>query len=133
MANFLIRLSVGCIFLSEGLQKFLFADQLGIGRFIKIGIPEPRYLGPFVGGVEIACGVLILLGLWMHYATFPLIIDMIVAIYATKIPILIASGFWAMAHEARTDWAMLLGLLFLFASGAGDFSMDSFLARRRKR
>jgi putative oxidoreductase len=35
----LIRLVVGAVFLSEGIQKFLFANDLGVGRFIKIGIP----------------------------------------------------------------------------------------------
>jgi uncharacterized membrane protein YphA (DoxX/SURF4 family) len=31
----LIRLAVGAIFLSEGIQKFLFPDTLGVGRFLK--------------------------------------------------------------------------------------------------
>ena len=43
----------------------------------------------------------------------PPIIDMLVAIYTTKIPILIKDGFWDMAHEARTDFAMLFCLLFI--------------------
>ena len=33
LAPLLIRLIVGCVFLSEGIQKFLFADALGVGRF----------------------------------------------------------------------------------------------------
>ena len=36
----LIRLMVGAVFLSEGIQKFLFADTLGAGRFAKIGLPS---------------------------------------------------------------------------------------------
>jgi putative oxidoreductase len=35
----LIRILVGWVFLSEGVQKFLFPDALGVGRFVKIGIP----------------------------------------------------------------------------------------------
>jgi uncharacterized membrane protein YphA (DoxX/SURF4 family) len=52
----LIRLVVGGVFLSEGIQKFLFAEALGVGRFTKIGIPAPEFLAPFVGVCEIACG-----------------------------------------------------------------------------
>ena len=32
----LIRLIVGAVFLSEGIQKFLFAEALGVGRFTKM-------------------------------------------------------------------------------------------------
>lgn len=45
---FLLRLMVGWVFLSEGIQKFLFPAALGAGRFVKIGIPAPQFFGPFV-------------------------------------------------------------------------------------
>src|SRR5258708_4310814 len=107
-AAILVRLIVGAVFLSEGIQKFLYPADLGVGRFTKIGIPSPEIMAPFVGVVEIICGTLILIGLLTRLAAVLLIIDMIVAISTTKIPMLLKSGFWAMAHEARTDWAMLL-------------------------
>jgi putative oxidoreductase len=121
----LIRLAVGAVFLSEGIQKFLFPDAQGVGRFSKIGIPAPEIMAPFVGVFEIACGALLLVGLLTRLAAIPLIIDMIVAITTTKIPILIKSGFWAMAHEARTDFAMILGCLFLLIVGGGAWSLDA--------
>jgi len=34
----LVRLIVGGVSLSEGIQKFLYPDALGVGRFVKIGI-----------------------------------------------------------------------------------------------
>jgi len=123
---------VGCVFLSEGLQKFLFAESLGVGRFIKIGIPAPEIIAPFVGGVEIVCGALVLAGLYTRFASVPLIINMLVAISTTKIPILIEKGFWAMAHESRTDWSMLLGSIVLLLAGSGRWSVDSLLAGRAK-
>lgn len=126
-AVLLIRLMVGAVFLSEGIQKFLFPEALGVGRFIKIGIPAPELLAPFVGIVEIVGGSLILLGLLTRLAAIPLIINMMVAIYTTKIPILFKDGFWKMAHEARTDFCMLLGSLFLLIVGAGALSMDKKL------
>ena len=48
-AILLIRILVGWVFLSEGIQKFLFPDSLGVGRFVKIGIPWPQVMAPFVG------------------------------------------------------------------------------------
>ena len=123
-AALFIRMTVGCVFLSEGIQKFLFSESLGVGRFIKIGIPAPETMALFVGVVEIVCGVLVLVGWFTRVASIPLIVDMLVAITLTKIPILPEKGFWAMAHEARVDWSMLLGSAFLLIVGAGQWSLD---------
>jgi uncharacterized membrane protein YphA (DoxX/SURF4 family) len=123
-ATILIRLLVGAVFLSEGVQKFLFPATLGVGRFVKIGIPAPQFFAPFVGIVEIFCGTLLIVGLLTRLATIPLIIDISVAIVTTKIPMLSTAGFWSMAHEARTDYSMLLGLIFLLVAGSGPFSID---------
>jgi putative oxidoreductase len=125
----LIRLVVGAVFLSEGIQKFLFPGDLGVGRITKIGIPAPEVMAPFVAVVEIVCGALILAGLLTRLAAVPLVIDMLVAVSTTKLPILLKSGFWAMAHEARTDYAMLLGSLFLLAVGGGALSVDARLSK----
>lgn len=141
----LIRIAVGSIFLSEGIQKFLFPNELGAGRFVKIGIPAPEVMGPFVGLVEIVCGSLIILGLLTRLAAIPLIIDMCVALISTKLPILLGHGFWrfslsklssygfwSMAHEARTDFAMLLGSIFLLIVGAGVWSLDARRAANKQ-
>lgn len=142
-AVILIRVMVGGIFFSEGVQKFLYPDEVGAVRFAKIGIPAPEAMAPFVGVVEVVCGALLLAGLLTRLAAIPLIIDMLVAILSTKIPILIGSGFWGfslrqtayagfwgMAHEARTDFCMLLGSLFLLIAGAGTWSLDRRLEAR---
>ncbi len=123
----LIRLMVGAVFLSEGIQKFLFPDALGAGRFAKIGLPNPEFLGPFVGTFEILSGMLVLLGLLTRLSSLPLIIIMLVAIATTKAEVLANSGFWEMMHGSRTDWAMLLGGVFLFIKGGGRWSMDKLL------
>jgi putative oxidoreductase len=131
LAYLLVRMIVGFVFVSEGIQKFLFSDSLGVGRFIKIGIPTPEVMAPFVGIVEIVCGVFVLLGFLTQLATIPLVVDMLVAIATTKIPILLEKGFWAMAHEARVDWSMLLGSLFLLIVGGGQWSLDYLITKRR--
>lgn len=131
-ATILIRLMVGVVFLSEGIQKFLFSDTLGAGRFEKIGLPSPEFLGSFVGTFEILCGTLILIGLLTRLASIPLIIIMLVAIATTKSEVLANKGFWEMMHGSRTDWAMLLGSIFLLIKGGGYWSMDKKLTKSGK-
>jgi uncharacterized membrane protein YphA (DoxX/SURF4 family) len=97
---------------------------------VKIGIPSPQIMAPFVGVVEIVCGSLLLVGLITRLATVPLLIDIAVAIYSTKIVTLAKNGFWGTLHEARTDVSMLLGLVFLLVVGAGAWSLDAWLAER---
>jgi len=144
-STILIRLIVGGTFLSEGIQKFLFVNELGVGRFIKIGIPHPEVMAPFVGVCEIVCGALLIFGLLTRLAAIAMIINISFAILSTKIPLLLGRGFWmfnlpkansygfwSMAHEARTDFAMLLGGIFLLIVGAGCFSLDAIFAHRSK-
>ena len=130
-AVILIRLLVGCVFLSEGIQKFLFPDDLGVGRFTKIGLPNPELLAYIVATFEVTCGAFILFGFLTRLAVLPTIAIMLVAIWMTKTPMLSNQGFWHMAHESRTDWSMLLGSLFLLIVGAGRWSVDHRLAHVR--
>jgi len=143
-ATLLIRALVGGVFVSEGLQKFLYAEALGAGRFERIGIPWPELMGPTVGALELACGALILLGLATRLAALPLIAIMLTALFTTKLPIVLGESFWglelrpldrygllSMLHEARNDLAMLLGSSFLLWVGAGPRSLDHHLTRSR--
>jgi len=133
----LIRLMVGAVFLSEGLQKFLYPAMRGPGRFEGMGWPMPEVLANLVGTTEVACGALILIGLYTRLAAAGTAAIMTVAIITTKIPIWMGAGFgpfevrelsqygfWSMAHAMRTDWAMLLGSLALAVAGAGPWSID---------
>ena len=129
-AVLLIRILVGWVFVSEGIQKFVFPAQLGVGRFEKIGIPSPHVMAPFVGSVEIVCGSLLLIGLFTRIAVVPLLGVILVAIATTKLPMIAKTGVWSMLHEARADFSMLLGLVFLLITGAGTLSLD---ARRKTR
>lgn len=142
----LIRVLVGWVFVSEGIGKFLYAAEVGAGRFARIGIPAPEFTGPFVGAVEIGCGALILLGLFTRLAAVPLLVSMAVAVVSTKVPILLGHGFgpfslprlpryglWSMLHEARTDFSMVLGLMFLVVTGGGRWSLDARLFGRPSR
>ncbi|MBW8327536.1 MAG: DoxX family protein [Prolixibacteraceae bacterium] len=122
--SILPRIVIGFVFLSEGIQKFLFPELVGAGRFEKIGFTNPEFLAAFVATFEIVCGILVLLGLFTRLASIPLLIIMGTALVTTKIPILLNKGFWSMAHESRTDFAMTLLLIYLLIYGAGKLSFD---------
>jgi putative oxidoreductase len=119
------RLVVGLVFFSEGIQKFLFPELLGTGRFETIGFSDPAFWAYFVGTFEIICGSLVLLGFMTRLAAVPLLLIMITAFVTTKWPILISKGFWAMAHEYRTDFAMTILLVYLLIYGSSQWSIDS--------
>lgn len=72
-------------------------------------------------------------------ASVPLLIDISGAIVLTKLPELRSGGFggvegfWGMAHDARTDVAMLLGVIFLLWAGPGGWSVHARLTRPQLR
>lgn len=140
----IIRIMVGSVFLSEGFQKFIYPATRGVGRFEKMGFPNPDFFATFVGSLEILCGVLLLIGFLTRAAALFMFINMTVAIVVTKIPIAFGEsfgpfvlrdlktyGFWSMAHEMRTDFAMWLGGLFLLIKGAGAFSFDTLIHKSK--
>lgn len=140
--SILVRIMLAGVFVPEGIQKLIFPEILGSGRFTGIGIPWPELTGPLVGWVELVCGLMLLAGFLSRYAAVPIIVIMTVAIVSTKIPILLGSdwlifnvrdlsryGFWSMTHETRTDWAMLLGAIYVLLAGGGRWSLDARLYR----
>ena len=136
----LIRLLVGGVFLAEGIQKFLYPDLRGSGRFEAMGFPSPEFWGDFVGLFEIIAGVLLILGLMTRLASLIVFAIMATAIVTIKIPILLGEsfgpfvlrdleyyGFWSMIHEGRTDFSMFLCSIFIMIEGAGKWSFDSLI------
>ena len=125
--SILIRLAVGLIFLTEGIQKFLFPELLGTGRFTKIGFSNPEFWADFTAVFEITCGTLVLLGLAVRLASVPLLIIMMTAFITTKWPLLVTKGFWVFAHEYRTDFAMTLLIIYLIIYNGGGLSLDEII------
>ena len=141
----IIRIIVGSVFLSEGIQKFLYPAMRGAGRFEGMGFPNPEFFANFVGAFEVMCGLLLLFGFFTRFAAIAMLINMTVAIIVTKIPIAFGEsfgpfilrelktyGFWSMAHEMRTDFAMWMGSLFLLIKGGGKWSVDQKLFTPQK-
>jgi putative oxidoreductase len=141
-ATLLLRLMAGGVFLSEGILKFVFANQ-GVGRFTKLGFPFPHLTATFVGGFEIVGGLLLIAGLLTRVTAIPFIVEMVVAILATKISLYLGTsplplppappivGFWAVMHETRSDYAQLLTVAFLTLAGPGRWSIDALLRQRK--
>jgi putative oxidoreductase len=138
-----IRLMAGGVFFWEGLLKFVYANQ-GIGRFTKLGLPVPDVLAPAIAVLEIGGGLLLMSGLGTRLISVPFIVEMIVAILATKVSLFLGTsplpkppsppqmGIWAVLHEIRADYAQIMSCLFLLAAGPGPWSLDALLARRRQ-
>ena len=141
-ATILLRLMAGSVFLWEGLLKFVYANQ-GVGRFTKLGFPFPDATASFVGGLEIFGGLLLLLGLGTRFVAVPFLIEMVVAMLSTKIGLYLGTsplplppsppltGFWAVLHEVRSEYAQLLTVAFLLWAGPGPWSLDAHRARKR--
>ncbi|MGO9055839.1 MAG: DoxX family protein [Candidatus Binataceae bacterium] len=125
-----IRLAVGLIFFTQGILKYI-DPHMGTLRFAKIGFPFPGFTAHFVGAFEIACGLMVLIGLFTRIAGIPLLIVILTAIATTKIPELFrpGQGFWFTVSDARTDFAMTMGLLFLISAGPGAWSLDALIWR----
>ena len=130
-ATLVVRLLAGLVFFAEGIKKFMFPIEWGVGRFEKIGIIYPHLSAPFVGAVETVCGLLLIFGLFTRPAALLLLIDISVAILSTKVPILMHKGFWPAEAEARGDYSMFMSSLFLLVVGAGAMSLDACWVRKR--
>jgi uncharacterized membrane protein YphA (DoxX/SURF4 family) len=140
-AIFFIRLLTGGVFFWEGLLKFVYPNQ-GVGRFTKLGFPLPELTAHFVAVSEILGGLLLLLGLFTRITALFFILEMIVAILSTKISLYLGTsplplppappktGFWAVLHEIRSDYAQLLTGIFLLLEGPGVFSLDRMRKKR---
>ena len=90
-ATVLLRLMVGGVFFSEGILKFVYANQ-GVGRFTKLGLPWSQALAPSIATLEIAGGVLLMLGLCTRLIAIPFVIEMIVAMLSTKIGLFLGTS-----------------------------------------
>lgn len=143
-STLVVRLMAGAVFLSEGLLKFAYANQ-GVGRFTKLGMPLPGLLAPAIAVLEIVGGSLLLAGIGTRLLSLTFIGEMVVAILSTKVALFFGTsplprpaappftGWWAVLHESRSDYAQLMCCLFLLVSGPGPWSIDALLWRWRDR
>jgi putative oxidoreductase len=123
------RVMVGWIFLSSGTLKVLnwpgFADRL----ITNSGVPAPlAYAAPFI---EFVGGLGLVFGLGARYAALALVAFTIAATWTSH-------RYWIVPIEQKQAqstqfWknvAIIGGLLALFVTGPGRFSLDRWLSRR---
>jgi putative oxidoreductase len=118
----LFRLIAGVLFAATGWVAVHALDDV-IAYFAELGIPVPGVSAVLVGFGELICGALLVVGLLSRLAAIPLIVFMLVAIAAAKLP-----G----VHGVR-DFLMLVepSLVAIAIAGPGEVSVDAWLARRR--
>jgi len=139
----IIRLMAGSVFFWEGILKFVYTNQ-GAGRFTKLGFPFPVTTAHLIATGEIIGGLFLLVGLLTRITAFYFVIQMIVAVLTTKISLYLGTsplpappappkmGIWAVLHEIRSDYAQILGCVFLLIEGAGRRSIDFIISTSKK-
>lgn len=126
LALLLVRVVVGIVFLTSGWGKLQHLD--GVTEFFRsLGIPFAEVQAPFVAGVELVGGALVLVGLGTRLAAVPLFFTMVVAIATAKWGDL--EGFGSFVRLSEVDYAVLFVVLFGF--GAGPLSLDALIAKKQ--
>lgn len=119
------RISIGYVFLESGWGKIQHIPKI-VEYFTELGIPFASIQAPFVAGVELIGGGLLLLGWMTRIASFPLIGTMIVAILTAKREdITSLSDLLGMS-----EFLMIVVMVFLIFDGAGRLSVDHLCCKK---
>ncbi|HJU69514.1 MAG TPA: DoxX family protein [Gemmatimonadaceae bacterium] len=123
----LVRIIVGVIFIAHGYMKFFVMGIPGTtGFFAQVGVPAASLMAPFVATLEVAGGIALVLGLLTRLAALGLAINMLVAIFLVRLE----GGFFA-PNGAEFEILLCIACVALVIAGAGAFSADEAIARRR--
>ena len=117
---FIVRIVTGLLFAIHGWQKF--AGGIGgvTAFFSKIGIPMPGVMAPFVAGLELIGGVLLILGLATRWISLLFVCEMLVTTLYVQLP---AKGW----NGADLDRMVLAATLLLVLAGPGAAAIDSLI------
>jgi putative oxidoreductase len=122
-----LRVIVGIIFVAHGAQKLFTYGLAGVsGAFAGIGVPLPGITGPAVAFLEFFGGIALILGLLTQLAALGLAINMLGAIFMVHL----AAGFF-LPQGYEFALALFGGSVALALAGAGEYSADAVIARRR--
>ena len=117
---FIVRIVTGLLFAIHGWQKFAFGIGGVTAYFSKIGIPMPEVMAPFVAGLELIGGVLLILGLATRWISLLFVCEMLVTTLYVQLP---AKGW----NGADLDRMVLAAALLLVLAGPGAAAIDSLI------
>ena len=127
----LVRLYWGWQFIETGWGK---VNNIGkvVEFFTTLGIPAPALNAHFIAGLELIGGILLVVGLAARPIGLLLTSNMLVA-YATADREALFSIFREPdKFYAAAPYTFLIASLIVLIFGAGKFSIDSWIASRRK-
>ena len=120
----LLRIAVGAVFIGHGRQKLFGMGFAGVsGMFSHMGVPLPGVMGPFVALLEFFGGIALILGLLTRLVSLGFAIDMLVAILLVRLK----DGF----SHYELEFLLCASGFALLLMGAGEFSIDAMLGRRK--
>jgi putative oxidoreductase len=125
LTHSLLRIVTGALLMQHGVQKL----------FGLLVAPDRPWSGPpptfsqywFAGVLETFGGALIVLGLFTRPVAFLLAGEMAVAYFQSHFP----RGFWPILNRGESAVLFCFVYLYLFAAGAGPYSLDAVIRRRR--
>lgn len=126
MANLILRVSVGWIFIYHGVQKLFggFGGP-GVDGFSKwlfsIQVPYPEVSAWLASGSEFFCGLALVFGIYARWATLPLVVVMLVAIIYVHGP----NGFNIMNKGFEYNFVLIAALVTIFLQGPSKWSIRS--------
>jgi putative oxidoreductase len=130
LAQLVARLVFGQAFLLVGMTKLNGLDQT-TQSFAELGIPLANVQAPLVAGLEFVGGILLIAGLGTRAVALLLGATMVVAVVLAHAGEITEGLTMTKSFADVSPLPFLVAMLWLLAKGAGTFSVDHLLTRRR--